>query len=92
MLERMSSAELTEWLAFYGIEPWGGDTDYIGDAITAATVFNVQKGKNKAMKPADFIPKFGQKSQTVEEQIQFAAMVTVALGGSVEMGEDGIDG
>ena len=79
----MDSRELTEWLAFYSLEPFGGDTRYIGHAITATTVANANRGKGK--KPAkveDFMPVFGGKrEQTVDEQISFAAMMTAALGG-----------
>jgi hypothetical protein len=88
MLERMSSQELTEWLAFYTLEPFGGETQYVGHAITAATVANSNRGKGKkAAKVEDFMPKFGpKKAQTVEEQIQFAAMFTAAMGGTVDLG------
>lgn len=86
MLTRMSSAELTEWLAFYNLEPWGGELDFYGHAITASTIANVNRGKKKAMKPDDFIPKFRRHKQTVDEQINFAAMLTMAMGGKV--GED----
>lgn len=86
MLRRMDSAELTEWLAFYTLEPFGGETPYLGHAITAATIANANRGKKggKPAKPEDFMPKFGKrKGQTVEEQIQFAAMMTAAMGGTV---------
>lgn len=91
MLRRMDSAELTEWMAFYQVEPFGWDAHAVGHAITAATVANANRGKGK--KPArveDFIPKW-KKPQTVEEQIQFAAMMTAALGGHDLRGE-GDDG
>jgi hypothetical protein len=87
MLERIPARMLLEWMAFAELEPFGGDTVYIGHAITAATVSNVNRGKGK--KPAkveDFMPRFGKKTQTVEEQIQFAAMMTAAMGGQI--GED----
>lgn len=78
----MSSAELTEWLAFYTIEPFGEDTQYLGHAITASTIANVNRGKHgKRYKPDDFMPKFKAKKQTTQEQIAFAAALTQALGG-----------
>lgn len=83
MLRRMSSAELTEWLAFSTLEPFGGDAEYFGAAIVSSTVYNVQRGKRKAMKPGDFVPQFRRKKQTVDEQIQFAAMMTAAMGGTI---------
>lgn len=91
MLRRMDSAELTEWMAFYNLEPFGGDTQFIGHAITAATVANANRGKGKkAAKVEDYMPKW-KRAQTLDEQIQFAAMMTVALGGQ-DMREGGDDG
>jgi hypothetical protein len=78
----MSSQELTEWLAFASLEPFGGDTQYIGHAITSATIANANRGKGKPAKVEDFMPTFGRKTQTIDEQIQFAAMMTAALGGA----------
>jgi len=82
MLSRMSSAELSEWIAFAGLEPFGYEMDLLGHAITSSTIANVnrQKGK-KAYKPEDFMPKFTKKKQTTEEMIQFAEMFTIGLGG-----------
>ena len=82
MLGRMSSAELVEWMAFYGLEPFGTEIDFLGHAITASTIANVNtpKGKKK-YKPSDFMPKFEKKKQTVQEMMQVAQMLTVGLGG-----------
>lgn len=88
MLQRMSSAELTEWIAFYQLEPFGGDTEYIGHAITAATVANVNRGKHKPAKVEEFMPKFErQKQQTPEQQLQFATMFAAAGFGTIQEGE-----
>lgn len=82
LLDNTSSAELTEWMAYAQLEPFGGDADYIGHAITAVTVANVNRPKNRRpYKVEDFLPKFGKTEQTVDEQIQFAAMVTASMGG-----------
>jgi hypothetical protein len=82
MLERMSSAELTEWAAFHNLEPFGGDADYLGDAITASTVANVNRGKGqKPYKVEDFMPKFEKKEQSIDQMVQIAAIVTASLGG-----------
>ena len=78
----MSSQELTEWAAFYSLEPFGGDVEYLGSAIVATTVANVNRPKNKkAAKVEEFMPKFENGEQTVDQQLQFAAMLTAALGG-----------
>jgi hypothetical protein len=77
----MSSAELSEWMAFYAVEPFGGDTGYIGHAITASTIANANRGKGKAFKPADFMPQFDKQPQGIGEQMMIAEMFTAGLGG-----------
>lgn len=86
MLSRMSSAELTEWMAFYSLEPFGGDVPFLGSAITSSIIANSNRKKGtKAMKPEDFIPKFEKKrEQSADEMLQFAKMTTIALGGEVK--------
>jgi hypothetical protein len=70
------------------MEPFGSEAGYLGHAITASTIANVNRKKgSKALKAGDFMPKFKLGSQTVEEQLQFAAMITEAFGGK-DMRED----
>ena len=69
-------------MAFYSIEPFGADTQYLGHAITASTIANVNRGKGKkAHEVSDFMPKFEKQRQSVDEMLQFAEMMTVAYGG-----------
>lgn len=77
-------------MAFWQLEPFGGDSPYIGHAITASTIANANRGKGKkAYKLEQFMPKFGaKKAQTVEEQIQFAAMFTAAMSGMTDADEE----
>ncbi len=52
----MSSSEFTQWMAFYGIEPFGAQRDNLHAAIIASTVANVHRGKNqKAIPPTQFM-------------------------------------
>ena len=82
MLARMSSAEITEWIAFASIEPFGAETQYIGHAITASTVANANRGKGQRVhKVNEFLPKFEKQSQSVDQMLQVAQMMTVAMGG-----------
>jgi len=83
LLKRISSREITEWMAFGQLEPFGAEAGYLGHAITASTVANVNRAKGKkAYEVADFMPTLGRKEpQSVAEMIQFAEMFTVALGG-----------
>lgn len=70
-------------MAFSQLEPFGSETNFIGHAITAATVANVHRGKGKkAYDVNDFMPRMGpKKEQTVEEMLQIAQMYTIGLGG-----------
>ena len=70
-------------MIFYNREPFGGDTQYLGHAITASTIANVNRGKGKkAFTADDFMPEFKEnKPQSTEEMINFAAAMTAALGG-----------
>lgn len=73
---------MTEWIAFAKIEPFGGDADYLGSAIVAQTVANVNRDKSqRAYKVQEFLPKFDDKPQSEDSMLQFAEMMTAALGG-----------
>ena len=79
MLARMSSVELVEWMAFYNLEPFGSDAEFLGHAITAATIANVNTPKGKKRhQPQDFMPKFGKKKQSAGEMLQKAQMFAAA--------------
>jgi hypothetical protein len=80
----MSSAEFSEWLEFYKIEPFGRDADFQGHAQTAAMIYNVNRGKDdKALTVDDLMPKEPPPPQTVSQMKQFAEMYTIALGGTI---------
>lgn len=64
MLQRMDSAELSEWMAYYQIEPFGERlADHRAGLVTAA-IYNVNRPKNrKAYSPSDFMPKEPQRKR-----------------------------
>ena len=70
-------------MAFSQVEPFGAEADYLGHAITASTIANVNRQKGqKAHSPEEFMPKFEKKKkQSTESMLQFASMVTAAYGG-----------
>jgi len=81
LLNRMSSREITEWMAFGQLEPYGAEAFYLGFAIVAMTVANVNRPKDqKAYRVQDFMPGKKEK-QSVAEMIQIAQMMTIGLGG-----------
>lgn len=83
LLCRVSSYELSEWMAFSILEPFGTDAENLGHAITASTIANINRGKNdKPYKVEDFMPKFEKQSQSQDQMIQVASMYTEMLGGA----------
>lgn len=69
-------------MAFASIEPFGAQAEYLGHAITASTIANVNRTKNqKAYKVEDFLPVFEKQKQTPDQMLQIAEMFTVGLGG-----------
>lgn len=58
LLARMPSAELAEWQAYYGLEPFGEMRADLRAGIVASTVANTmsdRKAGDKAYSPADFM-------------------------------------
>ena len=93
LLSRISSSELTEWIEQYNVEPFGMQIDMLGHAITSSTVANANRKKgSKQYEPSDFMPAFEkEEEQTVDQQINFAEMYTIAMGGKDLRGEKEAD-
>lgn len=57
MLDEISSSQLTEWMAFAQLEPFGFKAEMYGHAVTASTIANVNRRKGrKPFNPEDFMP------------------------------------
>lgn len=57
LLREIDSAELTEWYAYFKLEPFGSEADFLQAGIISSVVANVNKGKNtKPFEPYDFVP------------------------------------
>ncbi|WP_422880016.1 phage tail assembly protein T [Microbulbifer salipaludis] len=80
LLATTDSAELSEWIAFARVEPWGYETENWRMGQVAATVANYSNRKlNKPMTAQDFIPPpVKTKRQRVTESI---AKMKAFLGG-----------
>ena len=83
LLARVSSRELTEWMLFYEIEPFGIEAQHLGHAITAKTIADVNRGKHKPFDISDFMPKFERKKKEadISGAIGLASMMTALMGG-----------
>ena len=74
----MSSAELTEWMAFAEVEPFGEERADLRSAIVAQVIANVNRRPGtKAYRVEDFMPKFDQRAPTPEQEV---ALFLMAVG------------
>ncbi len=74
LLARMSSRELSEWMAFFTLEPWGCEVEDARAALIAATIANANRDPKKRRKPysvSDFMPRYTTEpaEEPWEEQV-----------------------
>lgn len=71
MLCRIDSEELTEWQAYYAIEPFGEERADLRSGIIASILSNVHRSKGaNPSKPSDFVLEFGQKQDMSEDLLK----------------------
>ncbi len=76
----MSSRELTEWMAFFSLEPWGTEVEDWRAGLIASTIANVNrdpKKRRKPYEPKDFMPcrdRRPAEEQSWEEQARILEM------------------
>ncbi len=63
--DRMSSQELSEWLAYNSIEPIGPQRADLAAGIIASTIANTNRTRGVAFKPEDFMA-FSENKKTPE--------------------------
>jgi hypothetical protein len=81
MLAEMTSAQLSEWMAYAQLEPWGEERADLRAGIIASTQANSMKGKKgKPFKPQDFMAKFEPEDEEATSAMMIAKM-RAALGG-----------
>lgn len=67
LLARIGSDELTEWMAFYQLEPFGDFRADMRSGIVAATIANANRSSDAdPFRPDDFMP-FVEKQTTKED-------------------------
>jgi len=74
--ERMSSKELTEWLAYYSLEPFGNEIENYRAGVISSTIANVVPGRKTLLKPSDFFPK-EVKPETSETMVEKAKLIAL---------------
>ena len=68
LLKEIDSRDITDYIAYYQIEPFGTEQDFLQAGIVASTVANVNRGKNtQPFKPQDFVPS-SFKAKIVKKQ------------------------
>jgi hypothetical protein len=84
LLETISSEELTEWAAYYQIDPFGSHRADIQAGVVASTMANIHAKRGHSFTPADFIPQFGvtPTSKKSMSSDQILAMVKARFGAS----------
>lgn len=71
MLSRIPSQLLTEWMAYYSLEPFGQERDNMHAGLVASAVYNVnrdQKKQRKAFQPGDFMLEFDSAGEVKAEK------------------------
>ena len=70
--ERMSSEELTEWMQYYEICPFGEERHDINAALIAQTIANVNRSKDQpAYKLEDFMITFDKEVKEPDYEKQY---------------------
>jgi len=70
LLARIDSKELSEWMGYFELNPFGSVRDDLQAGIIASTIANVHRGKNdKSFTPSDFMP-YMEKPQQSEDDMQ----------------------
>lgn len=76
MLSRIPSRILSEWMAYYSLEPFGQERDNMHAGLVASAVYNVNrdpKRQRKPFQPADFMLEFdsagGVKTEKTASEI-----------------------
>ena len=82
MLGRMSSREVTEWMAYASVEPFGEDRGDLRAALICSVIANANRDPKKKAdpyQPIDFMP-FAEKPEPSPEAL--AGKIARMLGGS----------
>ena len=94
MLRDLTSRQISEWIAYYSIEPWGYWDEWLRNSRLCAVGSNPYRRHNaRALDAQDFMPKpppqAAEKLQTVEEQVEQAKRITILMGGRIRKREAG---
>jgi len=63
LLARLSSTQISEWMAYYALDPFGEERADLRAAMIMSLIANVNRDAEKKREPytaEDFMPRFGQ--------------------------------
>jgi hypothetical protein len=91
LLSGISSRELSEWRAYYELEPFGEERSDLRSGTIAAVVANTARDPKKRRRPykaSDFMHRFdqepGEERPRWEAQLALVEQLNVAFGGRDE--------
>jgi hypothetical protein len=83
LLSRLDSRELSEWIAYYNLDPFGEARADYRAAMLACLTANINRGKHEPFKISDFMPNFEpKKPQTMEEMKRILMSISRPADGS----------
>ncbi len=92
MLSRMSGRELSDWEAYYRLEPFGAERGDLQAGIVASTLINAfQRKGNKPMQPSDFLLQFSpgpRKAQDWTQMLDTVKALAASGLGTITTGSD----
>ena len=89
MLAGLSSRELTEWMIYEQMEPFGERGAYLRSGIIAAMLHNVNRGKgDEAASPEDYMPESMTEERSKPEPVSPLFELAQRFGATVQPEED----
>lgn len=86
LLDDLDAAELHEWIAYYGLDPWTEDRADLRAGVVAAVIANTHTKKGR-FKPSDFMPKYEPPRRLSGADLKaMAQRWNAVLGGLVRTG------
>lgn len=84
MLEQISSEHLSEWIAFFNLEPFGSEVDFVRSGIIASTIVNTFRDPKKSSPASvrDFVPDLSPKSE--DQKTEDMKKLLLQMGGKVD--------
>lgn len=79
LLARVDSKELSEWQAYYAINPFGQRRADMRMARLCTIMANAWRGKGPSINEDDFMFKFGEKEQKEIDETTVKAMLGIPL-------------